>query len=69
MTISAKIIGGIMSLVGLALCLVYLLVSFEESFVLLIYGIPILILGVIIFFNKKEDVIEQIKQVGGKKSK
>ena len=50
-----------MILVGIAMSLVYLLVPFEASVVLLIYGIPILIIGIVIFLNKKEDVIEQIK--------
>jgi len=35
-------------------------ISFFTSFVILIYAIPILIIGIIIFFNKKEDKIEQI---------
>jgi len=35
----------------------------------LIYGIPILIIGIFILFNKKEDNIEKIKtkSKGGKK--
>ena len=31
------------------------------TFVTLIYGIPILIIGIFILFNKKEDDIEEIK--------
>ena len=69
MSKSTKIIGIILSLIGLALCFVYLLVSFEESVVLLIYGIPLVIIGLIVFFNKREDRIEQIKQTGGKNGK
>ena len=61
------IIGSLVILIGLVLGAVYLFVDFEESFVLLIYGIPLLILGIVIFLNKKEDVIEQIKRTGGKK--
>jgi hypothetical protein len=37
------------------------------SFISLIYGIPMLIIGIVILLNKKEDVIEQINKVGGKK--
>ena len=37
--------------------------------ILLIYGIPLFILGLVIFFNKKEDKIEPIKSQGGKKRK
>jgi thiamine transporter ThiT len=62
-----KIIGGLMILVGLVLGLLHFLLSFKESFVLLIYGVPIMIIGFVILFNKKEDTIEQIKQTGGKK--
>ena len=32
-----------------------------------IYGLPIFILGIFIFLNKKEDDIEKIKYQGGKK--
>ncbi|MBU1255808.1 hypothetical protein KKH35_02975 [Patescibacteria group bacterium] len=39
-------------LIGLAI--------FKDLWVL-IYGIPILIIGIFIFFNKKEDDIEKIK--------
>ena len=67
MSNNTRIIGIIMILVGIALSLIPLFTSFEGSFVFLIYGIPIFIIGIIIFFNKKEDKIEQIKQIGGKK--
>lgn len=36
-------------------------ISFFTSFSVLIYGLPILIIGVIILLNKNEDKIEQIK--------
>ena len=58
-----------MILVGIVLGLVHLYTAFEGSFVFLIYGIPIFIIGIIIFFNKREDRIEQIKQTGGKNGK
>ena len=57
MNLISRTITGI-SMIGLGLFLIGL--SFFTSFLLLFYGIPILILGVIIFFNKKEDKIEQI---------
>ena len=37
----------------------------EDSWVALMYGIPMLIIGIVIFLNKKEDVIEQIKTTSG----
>ena len=67
MSNSTRIIGIIMILIGIVFGLIYLFASFEGSFILLIYGSPIFILGIIILLNKKEDVIEQIKQTGGKK--
>lgn len=57
--------GIIMILLGLVL----IGVSFFTSFIFLIYGIPILIIGIVILLNKKEDVIEQINKMGGKKLK
>lgn len=60
-----------MALGGLVLIILYLFNIGEGFFVALIYGIPILIIGVVIFFNKNEDRIEQIKKMksekGGKK--
>jgi hypothetical protein len=32
-----------------------------------IYGVPLIIIGLFIFFNQKEDEIEKIKSSGGKK--
>lgn len=47
---------------GLILCMLPLYNSFKEGwFVLLIYGIPMLIIGFFILFNSKEDDIEKIK--------
>jgi len=73
----SRIITGItMIVLGLALVLVWAFNSFKEGAVvsifdgLVLYGIPILIIGSIILFNKKEDEIEQIKKhivKGGKK--
>lgn len=62
---SRFITGGAMSLIGLGLILIPLFSSSNLNFVFLFYGIPVLIMGIVILFNKKEDVVEQIK--GGKK--
>jgi len=62
---SRTITGGIMTIIGLVL----IVISPFTLFATLIYGIPLFILGLIIFFNKKEDVIEKIKFQGGKKPK
>jgi len=62
-TTSRTIIG----IIGICLGLVLIVLSFFVSFVALIYGIPILIIGLFILFNKNEDKIEGIKQKGGKK--
>jgi membrane-bound ClpP family serine protease len=62
-TTSRTITGIIMILSGIGL----IIASPFAAFIPLIYGIPILIIGIVIFFNKKEDKIEQIKSKGGKK--
>jgi hypothetical protein len=51
-----KITGVFMIVLGVILSL---------SLIGAIYGIPILILGIIILLNKKEDEIEQIKSKKG----
>jgi uncharacterized membrane protein HdeD (DUF308 family) len=53
---------------GLFLTILFFFVE-KDAWVALMYGIPLLIIGIIIFFNKKEDQIEQIKQTGGKNGK
>jgi membrane-bound ClpP family serine protease len=66
MNLISRTITGI-SMISLGLFLIVL--SFFTSFIPLFYGIPILIFGVIIFFNKNEDKIEEIKKIkmkGGK---
>ncbi len=55
--------GIIFTLGGLVLTIV----SFFTEFFVLIYGLPLLVLGIFILLNKKEDVIEPIKKQGGKK--
>ena len=57
------------TITGIALiiiCLVLIILSFffnDALIVLLIYGIPLFIIGFFILFNKKEDDIEQRKDV------
>jgi len=55
--ISRTITGIIMVFIGLTL----IGISFFSMLFLLIYGFPILIIGFVILFNKKEDKIELIK--------
>tara|TARA_B100000315_G_C14468203_1_gene537029 strand:- start:435 stop:791 length:357 start_codon:yes stop_codon:yes gene_type:complete len=58
MNTKSRTITGIPAvLLGLSLVV---LAIFKDLWIL-IYGIPILIIGVFIFFNKKEDNIEEIK--------
>ena len=40
---------------------IFIITSIFVSMFLLIYGIPLLIIGIIILLNKKEDKIEEIK--------
>lgn len=63
MHISQLIIGTIFILGGLILTVV----AFFASLFILIYGLPILIIGLVILLNRKEDVVEPIKKRGGKK--
>jgi membrane-bound ClpP family serine protease len=62
---SRTITGAILFLGGLAL----IALSFFVTVFLLIYGIPLFIMGLIIFFNKREDRIEERKDLNKKKSK
>jgi len=59
MNFVSRTITGIIMIVG---GLVLTIFSFIKSFFFLFYSIPILIIGVFIFLNKKEDDIEQIKK-------
>ncbi|MFH1359088.1 MAG: hypothetical protein ABIH37_04320 [archaeon] len=63
-TISRTITGWAMIIVGAVLIIAGFFVIIP-----LFYGIPILILGFFVLFNKKEDDIEEIKtkRSGGKK--
>jgi len=42
--------------------LIIIILSFFNSLEFLFYGIPILIMGIFILLNKKEDKIEKIKR-------
>ena len=65
-TLSRTLTGIIALIIGIVLILLPIFNSFKDGwFVAWIYGIPILIISFFILFNKKEDIIEQIK--GGKK--
>ena len=63
--ISRTITGLIIIVVGLMV----IGISFFMSFAILIYGLPILIIGIVILLNKSEDKIEQIKKIKGRKKK
>lgn len=39
------------------------LVTIVETLITLIYAIPIIIIGIVILLNKKEDIIEKIKKI------
>ena len=54
--LSRTITGSLASILGL-----YLIIIGFSKLILLIYGIALLIIGIFIFFNKKEDNIEKIK--------
>ena len=54
--VSRTITGILATLFGIFL----VILSILKDFWILIYGIPILVLGIFIFFNKKEDDIEEI---------
>jgi len=55
----SRTITGIASII-LGLVLIYY--SFQSTFWLLAYGIPIILIGIFILFNKKEDDIEKIRR-------
>ncbi|HUW43761.1 MAG TPA: hypothetical protein VMV95_02275 [Bacillota bacterium] len=58
------------TITGLALIIlgiILIVVSFSESLWVLIYGIPILLIGFFILFNKREDRIEGRRDMKGGK--
>ena len=63
--LSRTITGPVLIILGVIL----IFVSVNDSLWVLIYGILILLIGLFIFFNKKEDKIESRKNVkGGKRN-
>ena len=56
-TVSRTITGSVMIALGISICIG----AFIKTLWLLVEGVPMLILGVFILLNKKEDQIEQIK--------
>ena len=64
--ISRTLTGGIAIILGLVLVMLPIFAGLP-GFVAWFYGLPILIIGIFIFFNKKEDRIERIKH--GRKTK
>ena len=61
-----KLITGIvLILAGIGLCVT----SFMVTFWFLIYGIPWIIIGIIILFNKKENEIEPRKDLNKQETK
>jgi len=66
MNVLSRTITGI-PLIILGIILIYVFVN--ESLWVLIYGIPITLIGLFILFNKKEDKIELRRDVkGGKRN-
>lgn len=55
-----QIIGLIIAFIGLILLIIGGTIDGEPFFVFFIYGIPLIIIGLVIFFNKHEDKIEQV---------
>lgn len=66
MNISQLIVGLIMVIGGFILILMSFLLKENNVKFLIIYTIPLIIIGLFILLNKKEDKIEQINY-GGKK--
>ena len=60
-TTSRLITGSIAVFAGVVLIILPFFLSEKSVFFTWIYGIPILIIGIFILFNKKEDKIEEIK--------
>jgi uncharacterized membrane protein HdeD (DUF308 family) len=58
MNFLSRTITGILAIIG---GLILIFFSFTSTYWLLIYGIPLLVVGIFILFNKKEDNIEKRK--------
>ena len=63
MLISRAIMGWVMIVVGIVL----LVFAFLGTWFLIIYAIPLILLGIFILNNRKEDEIEKIKKKKGVK--
>ena len=63
----SRTITGIAMIVGGLWMFIAGFFAEETPWILWLYGTLVLILGFFVFFNKKEDTIEQIKSQGGKK--
>lgn len=61
------ILGFFIALFGFFLLLIPLFDSGDGAFFSWVWGIPLLIFGIVLIFNESEDKIEQIKYKGGKK--
>jgi len=61
------ITGIIMIIIGAIMILLPFFIKNNALFFIWIYGIPILIIGLIILFNKNEDHIETINNIPFKK--
>ena len=59
MNTRSRTITGILAVI---LGLFIIIKSGSEPWLIVIYGIPVLVIGIFIFFNKKEDEIEKIKK-------
>lgn len=67
-TLSRTITGSILIFFGIILIIITVFIN--EAWWLLIYGIPIFIIGFFILFNKHEDKIEERRDMkGGKRKK
>ncbi len=53
------ITGGIIIIFGLIIVFLAIL----KTIFTLIYAVPIIIIGIVILLNKKEDIIEKIKKI------
>jgi len=63
----SQLLSGVILFLGGLIMIIFSFFS-DAKVVLLIYGIPIFLIGIAILLNKKEDKIEQIKKPkGGKK--
>ena len=61
--LSSLIMGIILVLGGIVLILVSIFASFDDSWVTLIYGVPIFVIGMVLLVWKKEDDVEQRKDL------